>query len=205
MAMDTSQLAGSSAPALQPSPPAGQQPLPGTTPTPAVTPAGTFKPKADLDPNASFDWPETRPGGAACEPGTYTGTFHCDYGTDDAQGVHTTLVPVDGPLSFTLARSMDGEFLEIANGELNAVANGFFGFHAVIEGTLDCSTLQLDGMIVDGVWALGDPTMGGVPGGDFTSPLTGTLDEQTQVLAGDWNLTIAFGTCPGAWSVSFVP
>jgi len=60
-------------------------------------------------------------------------------------------------------------------------------------------------MIADGVWALGDPTMGGLPGGDFTSPLMGALDQQAQTLTGDWNLDIAGGTCPGAWSVSFMP
>jgi hypothetical protein len=37
---------------------------------------------------------------------------------------------VSGPISLTLFKSLNGEFQEIANGVLDAIAQMFFGFHA---------------------------------------------------------------------------
>jgi hypothetical protein len=199
--------AGSAAPgAAQPPPGANNVPPPPTAPaaTPGGAPAGTFKPRATLDPSAMFEWPESSPGGGGkCQEGTYTGTFDCMFA--DPSG---TIPPIEltGPVSLTFTKSMDGEFLEISNGLFEAVANLFIGARAKIEGKLDCNTLTLQAMAVDGMWAVGDPSDPLVPGGGLTGDITGMLDPATGTLTGNWTFGDPdFGTCPGTWSVTYAP
>lgn len=184
----------------------------GLPPPPSAggTAAGTFKPRADLDPNAKFDWEETSPGSAAndCQAGVYGGTFDCTFVPDPmmfGDGVGT--IDVSGPISLTLVQSMNGEFLEISDGNLDAVAQLFFGFHAKLDGQLDCKSDQLKATAADGMWALGDPSMPIVPGGTFGADISGMLDPQAKQLTGQWAFTTGTipGTCTGTWSAMYMP
>jgi hypothetical protein len=169
--------------------------------------AGGFKTRSDLDPNARFAWPENVPGSAAtdCQPGVYSGTFQCDFTPDPSLG-SAFAVDVSGPISLTLTRSMNGEFLEIANGSLDAVAQVFFGIHAELNGRLDCKTLRLTAMTVNGVFAFGDPTMG-TPAGDLAANLTGMLEPKAGALSGEWEILSGTvpGSCTGTWTTMLGP
>jgi len=172
--------------------------------TPSAMSAGSGKPKAALDPNLEFTWPESSPGGGnSCQAGTYTGTFDCLF--TDPSGLIPD-VELDGPVTLTFTKSMDGEFLEITNGEFEALGNLFIGGRAKIEGKLDCNSLMLDAMAVDGAWAIGDPAAPLVPGGGLTGEITGTLDPASGTLSGQWSFEDPeLGACPGTWSVMYAP
>lgn len=138
-----------------------------------------------------------------CKAGTYVGTFTCVF-TDAPTGL--IMIELMGPVSLTFVKSMDGEFLEISNGEFNAVANLVIGARAKIQGKLDCNTLTLDATAVDGAWAIGDPTLPLIPGGVLEGQITGTLDPSTGQLMGQWTFgDPTTGVCPGTWSVSYAP
>jgi hypothetical protein len=176
-----------------------------TAPKPPSLPAGMFMPKADLDRDAGFDWEETVPGAGGCQPGTYTGTFTCAFVPLGAPPEFEPY-PLTGPVSFTLEPSMDGEFLVIANGELEAIAEVIFGLRSKLAGKLDCNTLVLDAMAVEGRWALGDPNDSFLQGGLFEGELAGSLNPQTLQMTGTWALEDeAFGKCDGDWTASYVP
>jgi hypothetical protein len=162
-------------------------------------------PSPTLDPNASFDWPESSPSSSAnrCQGGTYTGMFDCTF--TDPSGVIAS-VELSGPVSLTFSKSMDGEFLEITQGDFEAVGNLFIGGKAKIQGKLDCNTLMLDAMAVDGAWAIGDPNAPLVPGGGLEGQITGKLDPTTNTLSGMWSFADpSLGACPGTWSVKLMP
>jgi hypothetical protein len=75
-----------------------------------------------------------------------------------------------------------------------------------LTGTLDCHTLVLDAMAVNGRWALGDPNDSFLPGGTFDGTLDGSLDTQSLVLSGTWSLMDpALGSCDGQWSATYTP
>jgi hypothetical protein len=158
------------------------------------------------DPKIMFDWQETTPGMNDCQPGTYTGTFTCNYtgpGIDDSNPFVAT-----GPVVFTLTKSQNGEFLEISDGHIQGLADGIFDFHATLQGQLDCSTNMLIGMAMDGAYGLGDADV--LPVGAFEGALSGTLDRSSATLSGDWNLSItdglgAGGACVGPWSATWMP
>lgn len=162
--------------------------------------------RAALDPNVRFEWPEsstTSNAGDNCRAGTYVGEFTCVF-TDTSSGL--LMLELTGPVSLTFVKSMDGEFLEISNGEFNAIANLVVGARAKIKGKLDCNTLKLDAMAVDGQWAIGDPTLPLIPGGELQGQITGMLDPTTGQLMGQWTFgDPAIGSCPGTWSVSYAP
>lgn len=162
------------------------------------------KPNPSLDPNATFDWPESPPGGGQCEDGTYTGTFDCTF--SDPSGFIPD-VELTGPVSLTFTKSKDGEFLEITEGDFEAVANDVIGARAKISGKLDCSSLMLTAMAVDGAWSIGDPSdPAAIPGGALSGDITGTLDPMSGTLSGQWNFgDPAIGACPGTWSVMHTP
>jgi hypothetical protein len=158
------------------------------------------------DPKITFDWQETTPGQNACQPGTYSGTFTCDYtgpGIDPANPFVAT-----GPVVFTLQKSQNGEFLEITDGHIQGLADEIFDFHATLNGQLDCSTNMLAGMAVDGMYGLGDANA--LPVGAFQGTLGGTLDRTSVTLSGDWNMMItdglgADGACVGPWTATWMP
>jgi hypothetical protein len=166
-------------------------------------PAGTFTPGAELDPDAKFEWPEWHPDAAdVCQAGTYTGTYECTF--TDTSGAF--VVQLTGPVSLTFVKSMDGEFLEISNGRFDAVANLIIGATASIVGRLDCTTLMLNAMAVDGMWSIGDPDFPLIPGGALEGDITGTLDSSSGELSGEWTFgDPMLGACPGTWSVRYQP
>jgi hypothetical protein len=176
----------------------------GSDAAPVAGDGGTVaKPNPALDPNATFDWPETPPGGGSCEDGTYTGTFDCTF--SDPSGFVPD-VELTGPVSLTFMKSKDGEFLEITEGDFEAIANDVIGARAKISGKLDCGTWMLAAMAVDGAWSIGDPNDPLIPGGALTGDITGTLDPMTGTLSGQWNFgDPAIGACPGTWSVMHTP
>lgn len=185
--------AGAAGSGEEPAAPAGPGPKPGT-----------FQPSATLDPSVTFSWPESSPGdGSSCQAGTYTGTFMCTF-ADPSGWVPS--IDLTGPVSLTFEKSMNGEFLEITDGEFEAVANDVIGAQAQIQGKLDCTTLMLSAMALNGMWAIGDPDAPLFPGGGLTGDITGTLDPATGTLSGNWTFgDPAIGACPGTWSVTYAP
>lgn len=175
----------------------------GSTGAAAGHGGAVVKPNPGLDPNATFDWPESPPGGGQCEDGTYTGTFDCTF--SDPSGFIPD-VELTGPVTLTFTKSKDGEFLEITEGDFEAVANDVIGARAKITGKLDCSTLMLTAMAVDGAWSIGDPNDPVIPGGALSGDITGTLDPMSGMLSGQWNFGDPdIGACPGTWSVMHTP
>src|SRR5688572_27062607 len=81
---------------------------------------------ADAGPDARFDWPDTPPGAGECKAGRYVGTFECTY--KDPAG--TYMMPVTGPMSMTLTKSEQGEFLEVSDGVIDGSALIFVTFRA---------------------------------------------------------------------------
>jgi hypothetical protein len=191
----------------------GTSALPPPPAAPAAA-AGTFKPRAELDKNVRFEWLETASGAPAaqeCRPGTYVGTFQCTFvgdpavfGTDAAGGFS---LDVTGPIALELVQSANGEFLQISDGQFSAVAQLFFGFRAKLRGDLDCKSLKLSATTEGGMWALGDPDMPLLPGGDFVADIQGALNPKTGELSGQWSFTSGTvpGTCTGQWSVTYMP
>lgn len=172
--------------------------------------SGMAAKRAPLDPDAKFKWPETRPGGGdTCQPGTFTGTFSCTVNAGTFLGLP---MPEDGlglliigPVTLELERSMDGEFLELAEGRLEGLALESWGFVAELEGRLDCTTLKFSADATSGEYGLGLPV--DVPVGAFGGTLRGALDPQTLELSGEWSLVNDLGTmgCAGPWTASFTP
>lgn len=173
----------------------------GTAGSTGTTASGGLPPP---DPNVSFAWPATLPGGNDdCRPGHYTGTFSCEY-----RPVPTDVDPlviVEGPISLTLERSQDGEFLEIADGQLEGIAQLIIGFRSQLSGKLDCATGELTAAAVDGLYGFGDPAV--LPFGTFAGTLTGTLDTTTGTLDGQWDLGVdgGGGACVGPWQANWAP
>ncbi len=158
------------------------------------------------DPSIMFEWAETQPGMGSCQPGTYSGTFTCDYvgpGIDPSAPFVAT-----GPVVFTLQPSQNGEFLEIVDGHIDGDADVVFNFTAKLVGELDCKTNTLTGMATEGAYGLGDATALQV--GAFEGTLSGSLDRSSVTLSGDWNMMItdglgAGGACVGPWSATWMP
>ena len=143
------------------------------------------------------------PGDSDCRPGRYTGTFMCNYvpmGGNPAM----PLAIVSGPISLTLEQSQNGEFLEIADGKLEGIAQLIIGFRSKLSGKLDCGSLELTADAVDGLYGFGDPAV--LPFGMFQGTLMGTLDPSSGTLSGEWNLTeSAGGVCAGPWQANWTP
>lgn len=168
-----------------------------------LPPGGFASMQTPPDPKITFDWMETQPGGGGdCKPGTYSGTFSCDYLLDPNDP--TTAMQVSGPVVFTLMKSQNGEFLEISNGRLDGFAMLFINFTSELSGKLDCSTDSFDAMAVNGVYGFGD--VNALPTGTFQGTLSGMLDRSSLTLTGTWSLTGDPGiTCTGPWMATFQP
>jgi hypothetical protein len=156
------------------------------------------QPPPSYDPSVTFEWPETAATGDPCLPGTYVGEFTCDY-------VIIGLIPgrVTGPVSFTLEPSMDGEFLEVRDGQLDGTAAEYnVAFESLLAGQLDCETNSFSAAAQDGSY-----TDGFLLVGTFLGTLDGRLDRPTQTLTGTWSLTTpeAAITCVGPWSAVLQP
>jgi hypothetical protein len=163
---------------------------------------GQFTPRSDLDKDAKFEWTESLPGQGTCKAGKYTGMFMCEYVPNGGMSGMGTMV--SGPVTFELKESSNGEFLEIADGNLTGVAQGVFGFTSMLSGKLDCSTLELTADAVMGTYGFGDPKV--FPIGTFMGTLGGKFDQQNLTLSGDWSLTeMSGGVCKGPWMASFTP
>lgn len=156
-----------------------------------------------LDPTVEFSWPESStkpPTNETCRAGMYTGTFTCEF--TDTSGAF--MLELSGDVSLTFVKSMNGEFLEISDGDFAALANLIVGARAQIRGKLDCNSLTLEAMAVDGAWAIGDPSLPLIPGGVLEGQITGMLDPSTGRLSGQWTFgDPATGNCPGTWSVTY--
>jgi hypothetical protein len=171
-------------------------------------PDGTFKPRVDLDPNAQFDWPETVPGQAKCQAGTYVGTFGCSLFVDPTMPAPAGTPPdFSGPITLEFKKSADGEFLELANAKLDGSANDTLGFMTDLAGKLDCNTLEFTATATNGVYGLGSPIL--FPAGDVSGMVLGMLDLQTGQLSGTWSFySMDAGTdfsCDGPWQAMFTP
>lgn len=186
-----------STPGPSSAPPANAEPKPNS----ATPPMAAASPRPDLDRNATFDWPETAPGdGSLCQPGTYVGTFTCVYADLG--------ITLEGPVTLQFEKSMDGEFLDLADAKLDGVG-GVFGFSAQLAGRLDCTTLQFSAEVTTGVYGVGFPDL--PPSGTFTGTLQGALDRDTAQLEGEWALLSdlaaisSSGDCVGPWTAGLKP
>ena len=124
-----------------------------------------------------------------CRPGTYQGQFTCDVATLLGK------LTFSGPVSFTLAASPSGEFLEISNGTLQANANGGIPIMADLSGKLDCSTNELHASTMNGMATIL------IFAQTFFGVLDGHLDRLTETLTGTWTLTPELGA-PGSGGAS---
>jgi hypothetical protein len=115
---------------------------------------------------------------------------------------------INGPIAITLAASQNGEFLEIAAGELEGIALDVFGFRVKLAGRLDCGQNQLSASVIDGIYGFGDPSV--LPLGSSGGMLSGMLDRDSLTLSGNWNLSIVDGagagsSCSGSWAAMYRP
>lgn len=172
----------------------------GALPLPTNAP-----PKPPADPKITFEWTETQPLDSMCQAGQYTGTFTCTFAlTDEVAMMLGFAIELTGPVTFTLERSMNGEFLEISQGQFEAVANGFIGARAMLHGKLDCRTNHFEATLSDGMWAFGDPAAPLIPGGMLEGLITGSY--QSSALSGMWSIgDPMLGNCDGTWNVSLMP
>lgn len=175
---------------------------------PPTPPAGGFAAKqTPPDPKITFDWTETQPaqGGqdtSGCQPGTYTGTFTCEYFLDPSDP--SSGMEISGPVAFTLTKSQNGEFLEISNGHLDGFAGAVINFTSELAGKLDCSTNSLEAVAVNGAYGIGD--VNALPTGTFAGSLSGMLDRSSKTLSGTWDLTGDQAiSCKGPWTATFMP
>jgi hypothetical protein len=101
--------------------------------------------------------------------------------------------PYEGPVSFLLRQTANGEFLEIANGTLRGTVAGLqLEFIADLVGRLDCRTDQLSANVANGTFF----------GGTFSGTLEGKLDRRTQTVTGTWNMGVPLAPpCIGPFSV----
>jgi hypothetical protein len=113
-----------------------------------------------------------------------------------------------GPITLTLTKSQNGEFLEISAGQLDILAEGIYSIHARIRGKLDCSTNKLDATTVDGVYGFFDASI--APMGTVEGTVSGTLQRESATLGGTWNIQwmrdlAGDGTCNGPFTATRMP
>lgn len=154
------------------------------------------------DPNIHFDWDETAPGAKQCDPGHYVGDFTCKLVFDNMDLGTATIT---GPVELTLAKSQNGEFLEITDAHIEGYALLILNFRAELMGRLDCSTRALDANAINGAVGLGDADLLPVLG--FEGQLHGMLDDTGQMLTGDWSFPVTtqdgrLGVCTGPWTAT---
>ena len=155
------------------------------------------------DPNIHFDWDETNPGRPnQCDPGHYVGEFTCQLVFDN---MDLGTAEITGPVELTLAKSQNGEFLEITDAHIQGYALLILNFRAELIGRLDCSTRALDASAKDGAVGFGDADVLPVLG--FEGQLHGMLDGSGQVLTGDWSFPVTtqdgrLGVCTGPWTAT---
>src|SRR5262249_3578356 len=113
-------------------------------------------------------------------------------------------IPVNGSVDFSLQKTMNGEFLDIGNGHLQASANIVFVMTADIQGKLDCGQKHFDGALKNGMYS-GLFIINGLFGGPFSADYDGA---KSAFVNGKWELhelTNSFGKCTGTWFANWVP
>lgn len=185
----------------------------GTSGAPDVAPVGTADPDPNLpfagyDPTVSFDWPQATTSGGSCKAGHYHGSFVGIYSPGIA--VAPVPIPVAGDIDLTLAKSQNGEFYDITDGKLSGVADLLFPFAADVHGTLNCTTLELEG----GFLSNGTYIVGVFPY-PFEGPLPSKYDKLTHAFTGgEWHVGEPKWTAPpdppplyggnGTWTATWV-
>jgi hypothetical protein len=177
---------------------------PGRPSNPPPAGPGTGAPIAnDLDRTVTFEWPETQPGdGTRCQGGTYVGMWTC---------TSLGLFEFSGAVTLHFVESMDGEFLDLVDAELNGMADEaqtpLGSFKAGLAGRLDCTTLKFSAEATMGVYGSYNPLFSTFEAaGTFTGALTGTLDPDTAQIEGDWSLLAdLLIDCVGPWTASLAP
>jgi hypothetical protein len=186
---------------------AGPSAVPDAGSAPAYFDAGLGPTQVPPDPNVSFAWDASATDSRGCQPGTYAGTFSCPVVL--AELFEADSAPVaEGPVTLTLTKSQNGEFLEISGGSLQlSDPGGLVDLQADIVGKLDCRTNALEGRTVDGVYGPGEASL--LPAGTIEGELSGTLDRARATLSGNWKMTweaLGFpGTCNGPFTASWTP
>jgi hypothetical protein len=181
-------------------------------------------PPANLDTSITFDdyvMPQTFDPDE-CQPGTYAGTFQCNYTSD----VMMEPFMVEGIVSFVLSRGASSEVLTIEDGLLDGW--GGLYFFAYLTGELSCGTGEIAGTVDEGfynpIFKGGAGAMDDMPGincviTDKEDPgyepwtvnlegqYTGALEPSTDTITGMWSLQPIDigGTCDGTFSVTLAP
>jgi hypothetical protein len=177
---------------------------PGRPSGPPPAAPGTGAPPAnDLDRTVTFEWPETQPGdGSRCQGGTYVGMWTC---------TSLGLFEFSGAVTLHFVESMDGEFLDLVDAELNGMADEsqtpLGSFKAGLAGRLDCTTLKFSADATMGVYGSYNALFSTFEAaGTFTGKLTGSLDPNTSQIKGDWSLLAdLLIDCVGPWTASLAP
>jgi hypothetical protein len=181
--------------------------VPDAGSAPAYIDAALGPTHVPFDPNVSFAWDASATDSRGCQPGTYVGTYSCPVVL--AEVFEGDSAPVaEGPVTLTLTKSQNGEFLEISGGHLQlSDPDGLAELQADIVGKLDCRTNALEGKTVDGVYGPGEANL--LPAGTFEGEVSGTLDRAHATLRGTWKVTweaLGFpGTCNGPFTASWMP
>ena len=135
-------------------------------------------------------------GGAGGDGGT-SGTG----GSGGSGGASGTAVT--GPMSMTLTKSEQGEFLEVSDGLIDGSALIFVTFRATISGRLDCTRARFTGALKNGTYGFLI-----FPGGSFEGPFNSQYDRpNTAFVGGTWQLAVANppgGSCDGTWTANYV-
>lgn len=171
-----------------------------------VTFAGEGGSDPRLNPRASFDWAETIPGGGACMPATFTGTFSCKL----------DVIPPDmleGAISLVLSGSSEAQSLTVTGGQAlvfdSSMKQLLLG---AVTGSLNCNTQQI---VADIPPKMSEPLgidrqvfwlLNFVAQPLISGHLKGSLDRSTQSMAGDIVLMFQPGPkCAGSFNVRAAP
>ena len=152
-----------------------------------------------------FEWERTVPIGGSCEAGHYEGDFEGIYNAPLAFNapIPVASVPNTAGLVFDLAKEGDGEVFNVSGGQMKGTANGVFPFEADIEGSLDCSSLRFEALILNGKYnAFGLDYF-------FEGTLVADYDRLTHsMINGIWDVmepaNVGSGGS-GTWTVTWIP
>lgn len=162
---------------------AGAVGVAGCSPSPDVVVQGTLASTADAGTEASA-FEDVPPPSEQCVPGDYKGLVQGEWASGDAGAP----VAFNGPISFTLEKSLNGEFYEVTETEISGSSDVGFEFKA---------TVHSGGRCQEGTFDI--PLEGEFPIGSIDIKFTGRVSGH-YVASGDSN-----GNTPifyGGWSAS---